>query len=547
MLNRHELSPERPWSQVWPTHLPPTLAYPEVPAWWILERNLERFSQRLALRMLDHDTGAELGTLTYEALWEAVRALAAGFRSLGIDRGDRIAFVLPNGPELIIGYYATWFVGATVVPLNPALTEPELAGQMADATVQLLVATAANAAGTANVAASQPIPLVLTGAASMAVPAGSLAFETLLHSDAQRVSPAPVDPAQDVAVLLYTGGTTGVSKGAMLTHRNIVANTMQFAEWYALEPGGEICIGALPMFHSGGMAGVLNVPLYAGATILVLRRFHPVTVAQAVERFRATRLFGVPTMYIALLNHEASRRVDYSSLRACRTNAAALPTSVKAAFDELVDHEVLIEGCGLSETSPLTHANPLHRAKAGSIGIPLPDTDAKIVDLETGADLRPGEAGELVIRGPQVMQAYWNRPRETAQAMAGGWFHTGDVARMDAEGYFIIVDRKKDLINTAGFKVWPREVEEVIYSHAAVRLVAVVGQTDTYRGEVVTAYVVLKDEQRGKIDAADIVAFCKERLAGYKVPRLVELRAELPVTATGKMLRRLLRDEGKRG
>ena len=185
--------------------------------------------------------------------------------------------------------------------------------------------------------------------------------------------------------------------------------------------------------------------------------------------------------------------------------------------------------------------------KAGSIGIPLPDTDAKIVDLETGADLRVEEAGELVIRGPQVMKAYWNRPRETAQAMAGGWLHTGDVARMDAEGYFIIVDRKKDLINTAGFKVWPREVEEVIYSHAAVRLVAVVGQTDTYRGEVVTAYVVLKDEQRGKIDAANIVAFCKERLAGYKVPRLVELRAELPVTATGKMLRRLLRDEGKRG
>ncbi|MEE8290523.1 MAG: AMP-binding protein, partial [Candidatus Tectomicrobia bacterium] len=219
----------------------------------------------------------------------------------------------------------------------------------------------------------------------------------------------------------------------------------------------------------------------------------------------------------------------------------------KAAFDELVGHEVLIEGYGLSETSPLTHANPLHRAKAGSIGIPLPDTDAKVVDLETGADLPAEEAGELVIRGPQVMKAYWNRPQETAQAMAGGWFHTGDVARMDAEGYFIIVDRKKDLINTAGFKVWPREVEEVIYSHAAVRLVAVVGQTDTYRGEVVTAYVVLKDEQRGKVGEADIVAFCKERLAGYKVPRLVELRAELPVTATGKMLRRLLRDEGKRG
>jgi long-chain acyl-CoA synthetase len=536
------LSPVPLWRQVWPAHLPPTLAYPDVPAWWVLERNLERFPHRLALRVLDHTTGAELSTLTYEALWEAVQALAAGLKRLGIGKGDRVALVLPNSPEFIIGYYATWFLGATVVPLNPAFTERELAAQVADAMVRLLVASAESAEVTTKVASSLSIPLVLTGTSSEAISAGSLWFEELLQSDGHAVSPAPVNPVEALAVLLYTGGTTGVSKGAMLTHRNIVANTIQFAEWYAFEPGEEICIGALPMFHSGGMAGVLNVPLYAGATILVFRRFHPMTVAQTVERFRATRLFGVPTMYIALLNHEESRRVDYTSLRACRTNAAPLPASVKAAFDELVGHEVLIEGYGLTETSPLTHANPLHRAKPGSIGIPLPDTDAKVIDLETGADLSVGEAGELLIRGPQVMKAYWNRPQETAQAMIGGWFHTGDIAHMDAEGYFVIVDRKKDQINTAGFKVWPREVEEVIYSHAAVRLVAVVGQPDSYRGEVVKACVVLKEAQQGKVGEADIVAFCKERLAGYKVPRIVEFREELPVTATGKMLRRLLRD-----
>ena len=535
--------PLRPWHRVWPSHLSTSLAYPEVPAWWILERSVKRFPHRLALRTLDHETGAELGALTYEALWRSVQSVAAGFQRLGVGRGDRVALCLWNGPELVISFYATWLCGATVVPINPALTERELAVQAADAAVRLLVAGAPGVPVAGAVAARLGIPLVVAGGSQNAAPHGSLQFDELVRADEGGVSPSVVDPAEDVAVLLYTGGTTGAPKGAMLTHRNIVANTIQFAEWYAFEPGEETCLGALPMFHSGGMSGVMNVPLYAGATILVFRRFNPVTVARAVERFRATRLFGVPTMFIALLNHEESRRADYSSLRACRTNAAALPASVKAAFDELVGHEVLIEGYGLTETSPLTHANPLERARPGSIGIPLPDTDAKIVDLETGADLSVGESGELVIRGPQVMKGYWNRPGETAQAMAGGWLHTGDVARMDEDGYFVIVDRTKDQINTAGFKVWPREVEEVLYGHPAVRLVAVVGQPDAYRGEVVKACVVLKDGHGARASEAELVAFCRARLAGYKVPRIVEFREELPVSAAGKMLRRVLRDE----
>jgi long-chain acyl-CoA synthetase len=328
----------------------------------------------------------------------------------------------------------------------------------------------------------------------------------------------------------------------MLTHHNIVANTVQFGEWYAFEPGAETCIGVLPMFHSGGMSGVMNIPLYAGATLLVLSRFRPATVVQAVERYRATRLFGVPTMFIALLNHADSRRADYSSLRACRTNAAPLPPSVKAAFDELVGREVLIEGYGLTETSPLTHANPIHRAKPGSIGIPIVDTDAKIVDLLTGADLPEGVPGELLIRGPQVMSGYWNRPEETAAAMTGGWFHTGDVAQMDGDGYFFIVDRTKDQINTAGFKVWPREVEEVLYTHPAVEMVAVVGVDDAYRGEAVKAFVVLKQNYHQRVSATALLSFCQERLMPYKVPRLIEFRDALPISAAGKMLRRLLRD-----
>jgi long-chain acyl-CoA synthetase len=322
-----------------------------------------------------------------------------------------------------------------------------------------------------------------------------------------------------------------------------VVNTIQFALWYAFEPGAEIAISALPMFHSGGMSGVMNVPLFAGATLLVFRRFSAPAVARAVSHYRATRLFGVPTMFIALLEDPEGRKADYAALRACRTNAAPLPPSVKAAFDGLVGREVLVEGYGLTETGPLTHANPIGRAKAGSIGVPLPDTDARIVDLDSGVDVTAGEAGELLVRGPQVMLGYWKRPAETAQALQDGWFRTGDIARMEDDGYFTIIDRSKDLINTAGFKVWPREVEETLYLHPAVKMAAVVGVPDAYRGEMVKAYVVLRDGQATSPSADAIIDFCRQRLTPYKAPRAVEFRTELPMTTTGKLLRRELRRE----
>jgi long-chain acyl-CoA synthetase len=528
----------RPWHRVWPSHLPLTLAYPDAPAWWILERSVARFPGRPALRVLDHETGAETEAVTYEALWEGARALAAGLGRLGLRQGGRVGLCLPNGRELVTGFYGTWLAGGTVVPMNPSATERELAGQATDAGLALLMTAPPAVPAATAVAGRLGIPLVVAGDRARA-PAGAVPYAALL--DGPGGGPSPVDPGEDVAVLLYTGGTTGAPKGAMLTHRNLVANTVQFAEWYAFEPGGETCVGALPMFHSGGMSGAMNVPLYAGGTILAFRRFNPAAVAGAVTRYRATRLFGVPTMFIALLNDPQARRADYASLRACRTNAAPLPASVKAAFDALVGREVLVEGYGLSETSPLTHANPIGRAKAGSIGIPLPDTDARIVHVETGAELPAGEAGELLVRGPQVMKAYWNRPEETARALADGWFHTGDVARMDEEGYFVVVDRMKDQINTAGFKVWPREVEEVLYEHPAVRQVAVVGAPDAYRGEVVKACVVLKAEHVGRVGEAELVAFCRARLTGYKVPRVVEFRDSLPTSGAGKILRRDLR------
>ncbi len=519
----------RPWHAVWPAHLGHTLDYPRVPAWWLLERNLPRFAERVALREIDHETLAERRALTYERLVRAVRGAATGLREAGAVTGARVGFCLPNGVALVVGYYATWWAGATVVPANPTARDTEVAQQLGDAGVSLVVGVAGGAGESAAARLRVPFVDVEAFAALESRPAAP---------------PAACDPADDVAVLLYTGGTTGTPKGAMLTHRNLVANTIQFAEWYAFAPGEETAISAIPCFHSGGMSGVMNVPLYAGATIMMFPRFKAASVAQACGRYGVTRLFGVPTMYIALMNDEAGRRADYSRLRACRTNAAPLPPAVKAAFDALVGREVLVEGYGLTETSPLTHANPIARPKPGSIGIPLPDTDARIVDLATGRDVAPGESGELLIRGPQVMKGYWNRPAETAAAMSGGWFRTGDVVVTDAEGYFAVVDRKKDMINTAGFKVWPREVEEVLYGHDAVKLAVVVGVADDYRGESVKAFVVLKDGARPA--ERELVDFCAARLSPYKVPRAIEFRTELPTSGAGKLLRRALREEPAR-
>ena len=519
-------SGERIWHRVWPAHLPRSLEYPREPAWRLLERNLPRFANRVALLELDHESGSAGRTLTYAALWRAVRGAATGLQRSGVASGTRVGYCLPNSAALVIGYYATWVAGGVVVPVNPGARESEIEQHLADAGVAVVVGPEGHASAT--VAGRLKLPFMSVRELQN--------METLPPA-----TPVGGDPERDLAVLLYTGGTTGTPKGAMLSHRNIVVNTTQFAEWYAFAPGEEVSVCAIPMFHSGGMSGVMNVPLSTGATLLVFARFSAPAVAQAVTSHRVTRLFGVPTMFIALLNDEAGRAADYSSLRACRTNAAPLPPSVKTAFDALVGREVLVEGYGLTEASPLTHANPIDRAKAGSIGVPLPDTDARIVGVESGRDVASGESGELLIRGPQVMLGYWNRPEATAKAMSDGWLKTGDIVAMDDEGYFAVVDRLKDMINTAGFKVWPREVEETLYAHPAVKMAAVVGVADDYRGEAVKAFVVLK-ENCGSVDAGELTAFCRERLSGYKVPRLVELRDALPVTTTGKLLRRLLRE-----
>ena len=531
---------DRLWLSSYSPGVSASLDYPDIPLHSLLTRSAERFPERAAIFYQGDDVTAP-STLTYRELDRLSGSFAAGLAELGISRGERVAYFLQNCPELVIAFYGILKAGAVPAPCNPMYTRDELLRQLQDSQPSLVVCD------------RDTYPLasgVLDGtlATKMVVVGGGqpgTSFESILDSHSEPGPSVPVDPGRDLALLPYTGGTTGVSKGAMLTHRNMVVNATQFATWYRYEAGEETFVSALPLFHIGGIAGAMVVPLSVGATMLLFRRFDARRVMTAIQEHKATRFPGVPTMYIAALDLEGSGGYDLASLRPSRTSASSLPPVVKRSFDHLVGHEVLIEGYGLTETSPLTHANPIHKAKEGSIGVPLHDTEARIVDPDGGVEeAPPGEIGELVIRGPQVMAGYWNKTKETADVLRNGWLYTGDLARMDDEGYFYIVDRKKDVINAAGFKVWPREVEEVLFEHPMVEMAAVVGVADRYRGETVKAVLVLKKEFRSRPEAEvkeELLGHCRSKLAAFKVPRLLEIRDSLPVSAAGKVLRRELK------
>jgi long-chain acyl-CoA synthetase len=539
----------RPWYNVWPSHIGYSLDYPDVPAWWILERNLGCFDDRDAVVFLDYKDMGEISRLTYAELYNSAVALSVSLRDLGVEKGDRVAIVLPNSPAMIQSYYGIFMAGATVVPNDQNAKELELQNTFINSGVKLAIVAEYIFPQVRKACEGQNIQIVVASVGQSGreeIPKDVLRFEDLLRNDKKALSDFVIDPKDDVAVIIYTGGTTGEPKGAMLTHRNIVVNTIQFAEWYAFEPGKEICVCVIPMSHSGGMSGVMNVPLYSGATLLAMQRANPPVIGKVVEKYRATRLFGVPTLCAALLNDKEASSCDYTSLKACRTGASSLPAQIKEAFDKLAKKELLVEAYGLTETSPLCVANPIQRPKVGSIGIPISDTDVKIVDIETGKEVLTGNEGELLIRGPQVMKGYLDKPEATAEALKDGWFRTGDVVRMDDEGYFYVVDRLKDFINASGFKIWPREVEEVLYKYPGVKLAAVVGVPDPYRGENVKAFIVPKDDAKGSLNADDITTFCRKYLSGFKIPRIIEFRDELAMSPAGKILRRVLRDEERR-
>ena len=548
---------DRPWYAFYDEGVPREVEYPEVPLYELMRRTAEAGPNKQAIDFLGR-------RMSYGQLWEETRRFARALQDLGVQPGDRVAIMLPNSPQFVVAFYGTLLAGAVAVNTNPLYTPRELSHQLRDSGAETLVILDLLWPRYEEVAGEVPVKRVVTTGIqdylpfpkNWLFPLKAKKEGTWVHlpqrperHDWRSVLKAPPEPAprkvgaDDLALLQYTGGTTGVSKGAMLSHRNLISNVYQIDAW---EPGqvwkNGVMLGVIPFFHVYGMTVSMNYSVMRGMKMVLLPRFDIAEVVAAIEKHGVTHFPGVPTMYVAFNTFPGIENRNIRTIKVCLSGAAPLPVEVATKFEELTGAK-LVEGYGLTEAAPVTHCNPLYgKRKVGSIGLPFPSVDAMAVDPE-GNPLPPGEVGELAVKGPNVMMGYWNRPEETAQTLKDGWLFTGDVARMDEEGYFYIVDRKKDMIIAGGYNIYPREVEEVLYQHPAVKEAAVVGVPDAYRGETVKAFVVLKEGYEGQVDEEELRAFAKERLAAYKVPKLWEFREELPKTAVGKILRRMLRKE----
>ncbi len=456
---------------------------------------------------------------------------------------------MPNIPQFIIAYFGVLKAGAIITAISPLYREREVEHQLRDSGAEAIVALDSLYPIIAAVGQKTKIKnVILTGLEDYSLEnapsptvSNILSFKPLVEAASQNQPALQFNPGEDLAALQYTGGTTGISKGAMLTHSNLISNALAFAAWIHGRIAQETFLTALPLFHIYGMTTSMTAPVSLAAKMVLLPRFKPAQVMQAIQRRKVTVFCGVPTMYQMLLESPELDKYDLTSIRVCISGASPLNPQTQTRFMENTG-SFLAEGYGLTEASPVTHCTPVDRTlrtvKVGSIGLPLPDTEAKIVDLETGEALAQGETGELAVKGPQVMKGYWEKPEETALVLRDGWLFTGDIARMDKDGYFFITDRKKDLIKSKNYSVYPRELEDIIYEHPSVKLCAVIGKNDLLAGEVPKAYIVLKEGTA--MSAEEIMNFVNEKVASFKAIREVEFRKELPISSAGKVLKRLL-------
>ena len=535
---------ERPWLEVYESgKVEPETRIFEGSVYDLFMRAVEEHRGKTALSFY----GA---TFEFGRLQALVEKMAASLAASGVEKGDRVALMLPNCPQYVISFFATVKLGAIVTQINPMYVEREIEHILNDSGAETIVVFADVYERVQAVLPDTNLRTVVVvdfGSKPEGLGFGHRSFDDFLSTDADPALGVEIDPAEDVAALQYTGGTTGVSKGAMLTHRNLVANVQQTIDVFVRDPvqfSGRKCVGALPFFHIYGLTCVMLFGIELGIEQVLLPRFEVQEALAVFENDRPTMFAGVPTMYMALLASDADLRKHHlHDVQIFNSGGSALPVNLKRSFEEKVG-KPLFEGYGLSEASPVTHNNPpfLGQGREGSIGIPIPSTEARVVDVETGETEMPvGESGELIIKGPQVMKGYLNMPEETAETLKDGWLYTGDVAKMDESGYFYIVDRKKDMIVASGYNVYPREIEEVLFEHPDVAEAVAIGVADEYRGESVKAFVVKRSGAQATEE--DVLAFCRERLAAYKTPKAVEFREELPKSAVGKLLRRVLVDE----
>jgi long-chain acyl-CoA synthetase len=564
------MSAERPWLDTYPPEVPKTLApYPNESVFSMLESSARRYPDRPAIAWF----GAHM---SYAELLREVERCSAMLAGLGVAKGDRVAMIMPNSPAFTIAFYACMRIGAVSVGNNPVYTRREMTHQLADAEPKVVLIADLMYADYADVLEELGLGQVVVTRLNDYMPlvkkllAPRMKFRKQQltagkpwppvpkdapvrrwHEAIASAAPIPpvatVDPQHDPAVLIYTGGTTGVAKGAMLSHANLDANARQAWAWITMiEEGEDAVLAALPFFHSYGLLAMVLTGLIAAKLVLVPNPRDIHLILEISSKEHPTFFPGVPRLYVAINEYPDLGKFDLKSVKACVSGAAPLPQAVATEFARVSDGAVLVEGYGLTECSPVTHVNPMDgRGRPGCIGLPLPDTEVRLISLDDpDKEMPQGEPGELCVRGPQVMLGYWRRPEETALAIRNGWFHTGDVAVMEPDGFFRIVDRLKDMILVSGFNVYPNEVEDVLYHHPAISKCAVVGLPDDRTGERVKAYVVLREGET--LTAEELIAWCKDPaqgLAGYRVPKAIEFRETLPETLVGKVLRRVLQEE----
>lgn len=556
---------DRPWFKHYDKGVPRSLApYPEHPLYTFLENSARDYPDRTACLFKGH-------RVSYRELNDLSDRLAAALVAQGVKKGDRVVIFMPNSVQFVMSYYAILKAGGVVVATNPLYSPREIEHQFNDCGAEIALVMSNFYHRVKEVQPKTPLKrIIVTNIKEYLPPVLRLLFtvarekkdghraelkdgdvwlQDLLARYTASQRPKVDIGADDVALFQYSGGTTGVPKAAVIPHRALVANTLQIKAWLVdIQPGREIYLAAIPLFHVYGMVAVMSIAVAVAGTMIMIPNPRDIPdLLESINKYHPTIFMGVPTLFNAINNHPdvAAGKYNLSSIRACISGSAPLLLETKNRFEALTGGK-LAEGYGLSEAPTATHCNPIYGVnKEGSIGLPFPDVDCQIVSLDDGVTpLGVNEIGELCIRSPQLMSGYWQMPTETANTLRDGWLYTGDIARMDEDGYFYIVDRKKELIKAGGFQVWPREVEEVIAAHPKVKEVGVAGIPDPYRGETVKAWIVLKPGETAT--AEEMRAWCQDKLAKFKVPTHIEFRDELPKTMVGKVLRRVLVEEQKK-
>jgi long-chain acyl-CoA synthetase len=530
------LDAERPWRSVYEGKVPESTI--DVSLIRFLQEGVGRYQNRAVMTFEGNET-------SYEQLLEASERLAAALHEQSVGKGDRVALMLPNCPEYVISFFAIARIGAVVTQVNPIYVERELQHILDNSGAETIIVHKDAYPTVGAVRNDTPLRrVIVVGEVAKNLEGSDATFDSFLESAPGTAPAVEIDPAEDLATIQYTGGTTGVPKGAMLTHCNLLANIEQNMSLALEDPrdldGGK-SVAVAPFFHIFGTTVVLLTSIGHGMNMLLVPRFEVDEMMELIERERPTMLAGVATIFTALHGYPDMEEYGLDEVLLYVSGGQNVPVGLLESFERRTGRPIF-EGYGLSEGAPVSINTYLRGPVGGSIGVPMPSTDMRIVDVETGKDEVPvGESGELVIKGPQVMKGYWNMPEETAETLRDGWLHTGDVARMDEDGYFYIVDRKKDVIVASGYNVYPREIEEVLYQREDVVEAVAVGVPDEYRGETVKAFVVRK--AGSDVTEEKLVEHCKENLAPYKVPKEIEFREELPKSAVGKLLRRVLVDE----